>query len=112
MELFALSKEELERQGVQVFVAGAGVSSAPESLCVELISAMGFVVVDLGDDPMSMRMAEMMGDVMRYCLSRGAGNGVWSHVSIKGVPPASLSNIGEREDDYTSRLVNSLPSLS
>ena len=97
MEVFALSPEKVREAGVQIFLAddGSGGNEA-KNVCGQLIEELGFVAVDLGSGAMAMRMAEVMGDVMRYCLGRGAGRGMMSHLGVKGLPDADLNIIGER----------------
>ena len=102
MELFALDQAALRRADVQVYLASVaeGVPTDVRESVVEMVRAMGFAVVDLGAGPRAARMAEVMADVIRYCLSMGVGNGGWSHVGVHGVPEGDLSAIGERAAGY------------
>ena len=101
MEIFALEEDARRKLKVQAFLASLN-DTDPGALhrAKAVVGTLGFEPVDLGTGPQAVRMAEMMGDVMRFCLSRGAGNGAWSHLSISGVEPASIDSIGGRVAGY------------
>ena len=101
MELFALDKELLGKEDVQVYLADDEVNHEDaKDVCASLIREIGFQTVDLGSGKMAMRMTEIMGDVMRFWLSRGAGKSVWSHLGVRGLPKGDPSKIGERRITY------------
>ena len=98
-EVFAYDAEGLRKEGVQVFIAGVEETSKIElkDCLKKIVGDMGFEAVDLGSGPQSARMAEMMGDVVRFCLMKGVGNGAWSHIGVRGMPEVSTDAIGIRE---------------
>ena len=100
-EVFAYDADGLRREGVQVFIAGVSEDSAGskeiKGSLKKVVGEMGFEAVDLGSGPQSARMAEMMGDVVRFCLGKGVGNGAWSHIGVRGMEKVSMDGIGVRE---------------
>ena len=62
MELFALDKELLEEEGVQIYLADDERDHEnAKDVCAGLIHEMGFQTLDLGSGKMAMRMTEVMG---------------------------------------------------
>jgi predicted dinucleotide-binding enzyme len=96
MEALDTSAEKLRAAHAQVFVASANSSSASGPLAIRLVEELGFEAVDLGDGPTAMRMAEALGDVVRYIIIEN-GKGMTANLGLRLLPPPDLGIVGERE---------------
>lgn len=93
METFDTAPETLRAAGAQSFVAGD--DPAAKAAVGELLTDLGFLPVDLGSGPVSLRATEALGDVIRLMMIDG-GRGGRAHLTLGTLPAPDLSTVGER----------------
>ena len=92
MEVFEVSKEELQRNSVSVFIASD--DEAAKSKVRALATEAGFTAVDLG--PLrAARMSEGIADIIRVLIGRGTPP--HSAVSLVQLPAPSGQRLGGRQ---------------
>lgn len=96
MEALDTSVEKLRAAHAQVFLASTNSSITSRPLAIQLVEELGFEAVDLGDGPTPMRMAEALGDVVRYIMIEN-GKGGTTNLGVRFLPPPNLGIVGERE---------------
>jgi 8-hydroxy-5-deazaflavin:NADPH oxidoreductase len=100
MESLDTSAEVVRGAGAQVCIAGGKNGGADEEgkrkAVVNLIEELGFQVMDLGTSATSMRVAEAMGDVVRFIMIDG-GVGPGANLGIRTMPEPDLGIVGGRE---------------
>lgn len=93
MEILDTSAELLRQGGAQIFVAG--VDDAAYRTVVELAEQLGFAALDLGAAPAEMRVAEALGDAVRYIMIDGHRGGR-ANIAINMLPKPDTGVIGDR----------------
>ena len=99
METLDTSVEALREAGAQAFIAGGKEGEGKDeerAAIVGLIQGLGFEVVDLGTSRTAMRVADAMGDVVRFIMI-DAGFGATANLGIKRLPDPDLGSIGPRD---------------
>lgn len=93
MEAFDTDPDELRSAKAQTFIAGRDPEA--KSMVAVLSEELGFEAVDLGSDPVAFRVAEALGDVIRFLMIDG-GRGGQAHLTLTQLPPPLLGAVGER----------------
>ena len=93
METFDTAPQTLRSAGAQSFVAGD--DPAAKAAVGALLTDLGFLPVDLGSGPVSLRAAEALGDIIRLMMIDG-GRGGRAHITLSTLPAPDLSTVGER----------------
>lgn len=94
MEAFDTSAESLRQAHAQVFVAGQDENARKEVR--GLASELGFASIDLGGGKTAMRVAEALGDAVRFVMIDG-GRGGRANIAIQTLPAPDLNLIGGRQ---------------
>lgn len=93
MEAFDTDPEALRSARAQTFIAGG--DPAAKSAVAALSNELGFEAVDLGSDPVAFRVAEALGDVIRFLMIDG-GRGGQAHLTLTQLPEPLLGAVGAR----------------
>jgi 8-hydroxy-5-deazaflavin:NADPH oxidoreductase len=95
MEALDTSPEKLRAANAQVFVAGCR-ASEKRGLANDLVEELGFEAIDLGDGPTAVRIAEAMGDAVRYIMIENKKGGT-ANIGLRFLPKPNLGIVGARE---------------
>lgn len=93
MEVLDTSSESLRQANAQIFVAGHDEDARGQ--VKELASELGLASIDLGGGKTAMRVAEALGDAVRFVMIYG-GRGGRANIAIQTLPAPDLNLIGER----------------
>jgi 8-hydroxy-5-deazaflavin:NADPH oxidoreductase len=99
METLDTSAEKLRSAGAQIFVAGA--DKEARDVVAALGRDLGFESVDLGGGGTAMRMAEALGDAIRFLMFEGA-DGFNRNIGIRKMPEPDLGLVGGGKQPSTS----------
>ncbi len=94
MEALDTSADRLRQANAQIFLAG-GTPDARRQV-EQLTGELGFASVDLGEGKTAMRMADALGDVVRFVMIEGKKGGR-ANIAINTLPAPDLNATGGRQ---------------
>ena len=94
MEALDTSPDALRQARAQIFVAGQDEDARGQ--VKQLASELGFESVDLGGGRAALRVAEALGDAVRFVMIDG-GRGGRANIAIQTLPEPTLGSTGGRQ---------------
>ena len=95
MEALDTSPTRLREAGAQIFVAASGPSNV-RALALQLVESLGFEPVDLGNGATPMRIAEALGDALRWLIIENKKGGR-ANLGLRMLPSPDLGIVGVRQ---------------